>query len=194
VDATHAEIPHTPSTSTSSWNDLLDGVARGDARALHKVTALITSALARSGAFDLRDSWADIIQDVLEELIALAQRGGLRDPAALVRYALAVTRSKTHDWLAKSLRERQLRGELTNDPRAAAELGAPPLLGTDLLLDLCRSLDELPARERQTLVEIYLQGRTYEQAAGVLGLSLRQIKRLQLRGLARLRSALDVER
>jgi RNA polymerase sigma factor (sigma-70 family) len=194
VDATRDEMPHIPTTSASSWNDLLDAVARGDPRALHKVTALITRDLARSGAFDLRDSWADIIQDVLEELIALAQRGGLRDPAALVRYALIVTRSKTNDWLAKSLRERQLRGELTNDPRAVAEIAAPPLLGTELLIDLCRGLDELPARERQTLVEIYLQGRTYEQAAGALGLSLRQIKRLQLRGLASLRSALGVER
>jgi RNA polymerase sigma factor (sigma-70 family) len=163
----------------------------GDVAATHRLTALITGALVRSGAFDLRDSWADIIQESLTALIRLARRGGLRDPAALVRYALTVTESKVSDWLASRLRERRLQGELAREPDSA--LAPRPTNGPELLVDLGRALDRLPPPQRRALEEIYLRGHTYQQAAQVLGLSLRQVKRLQVRGLAGLRRALGVE-
>jgi RNA polymerase sigma factor (sigma-70 family) len=181
------------SSSPSDWEDLLAGVTRGDAAALHRVTALITGYLARSGAFDLRDSWADIIQEVLSALIHVARRGGLRDPAALVGYALAVTRSKVNDWLAKTLRERKLRGDLESDRDSADEGLGLPVQSTELWIDVFRGLSKLPTRERRALEEIYLRGLSYEQAAEALGLSLRQIKRLQHRGLATLRAVLGAQ-
>lgn len=189
---------NTPSTSDVSapraaapgWDTLLQGLIAGELAATHRLTALITGYLVRSGAFDLRDSWADIIQESLTALLQLARRGGLRDPAALVHYALTVTRSKVNDWLARELRERTLHGQLEREPGAQEH---PRLAGDEeLLLDLGRALARLPAPQRRALEEIYLRGRTYSETARVLGLSLRQIKRLQVRGLAALRRGLDV--
>ena len=59
-----------------AWDTLLEGLISGDVAATHKLSALISGYLARSGAFDLRDSWADIIQESLTALIRLARRGG----------------------------------------------------------------------------------------------------------------------
>lgn len=179
-----------PSTPPPGWDALLEGLIAGDLAATHKLTALITAYLGRSGAFDLRDSWADIIQESLTALLQLARRGGLRDPAALVHYALVVTRSKVNDWIARQLRERSLRGQLECEPHALER--APASRDEDLLLDLGRALERLPLAQRRALEEIYLRGRTYPEAAQALGLTLRQIKRLQVRGLAGLRRALDV--
>jgi RNA polymerase sigma factor (sigma-70 family) len=179
-----AEAPHAP---PPGWENLLEGLVSGDLAATHKLTALITGYLVRSGAFDLKDSWADIIQESLTALLQRARRGGLRDPAALVHYALTVTRSKVNDWLARELRERRLQSQLEREPGAG-------LAGDgELRLDLGRALDCLPAPQRRALEEIYLRGHTYAEAARALGLSLRQVKRLQVRGLAALRRALDVD-
>jgi len=186
-------LPATP-RSPASWDDLLAGLVRGDLEATHKLTALLTGHLTRTRAFDLRDSWADIIQEVLTALIALAQRGGLREPAALVRYALTVTQSKVSDWAAGTQRERKLNEALANDPRSAEHALSSAAPSADVLVDLGRMLEKLPPRQRRALEETYLRGRTYEQTAEALGLTLRQVKRLQLHGLARLRRELGVER
>jgi RNA polymerase sigma factor (sigma-70 family) len=172
--------------SPLGWETLLEGLIAGDLAATHKLTALITGYLVRSGAFDLRESWVDIIQESLLALLQLARRGGLRDPAALVGYALAVTRSKVNDWIATQLRERALQGQLEREPSSRPD--------ADLRVDLDRALARLPHAQRRALEQIYLRGHTYAEAAQVLGLSLRQVKRLQVRGLAALRRALDVER
>jgi RNA polymerase sigma factor (sigma-70 family) len=186
---TTAGSPSAPGSPVPDWDTLLDALITGDLGATHKLTALITGCLVRSGAFDLRDSWADIIQESLAALLLLARRGGLRDPAALVHYALTVTRSKLNDRLARELRERSLQGQLERDADALGPGIAPD---GDLLLDLDRALARLPAPQRRALEEIHLRGRSHAEAAQALGLSLRQVKRLQVRGLAGLRRALDV--
>ncbi len=179
-----------PGASAPGWDTLLEGLIAGDVGATHKLTALITGYLARSGAFDLRDSWADIIQESLAALLGMARRGGLRDPAALVHYALTVTRSKVNDWLARELRERSLQRRL--EPTAAGGTGLAR--DGDQLLVVGRALARLPPAQRRALEEIYLRGHTYAEAARALGLSLRQVKRLQVRGLAGMRRTLGVDR
>ena len=49
------------------WLDTLDALQTGDRVALVKVTNVITGFLTRFRAYDRRDSWDDVIQDVLRE-------------------------------------------------------------------------------------------------------------------------------
>ena len=47
------------------WIAVLAALEKGDPVAVAKVTAVIIGWLSRYGAYDQRDSWADIIQEVL---------------------------------------------------------------------------------------------------------------------------------
>ena len=58
------------------WFAVLAAFEKGDPVAVAKVTAVITGFLARYGAYDFRDSWGDIVQDVLIKLF----NGGIREP------------------------------------------------------------------------------------------------------------------
>ncbi len=47
------------------WISVLGALGEGDRLALAKVTSVITGFLARYGAYDRRDSWDDLCQEVL---------------------------------------------------------------------------------------------------------------------------------
>ena len=168
---------------------LLEGLLRGDRRALVRLTRVITGLLARQGAFQLRESWADIVQEVLEAVLESARRGRIRDPDALLGYVATIVHRRVLHWRAQNGRR-----PTPADPLDLAEsvrLHALPDLA--LQVDLSRALQDLPASLRQVLRETYCLGHTYGETAARLGLSQRQVKRLQSRGLALLRRSLGTE-
>lgn len=73
------------------------------------------------------------------------------------------------------------------------------VLGTDApeealveRIALREAIDQLPEKERMTILLRYFKGLTQEQTARVLGVSQVQISRLERRGLARLRESFEV--
>ena len=57
---------------------------------------------------------------------------------------------------------------------------------------LREAIDQLPEKERMTILLRYFRGMTQEQTARVLGVSQVQISRLEHRGLKRLRESFEV--
>ena len=73
------------------------------------------------------------------------------------------------------------------------------MLGTDApeegmveRIALRESIDQLPEKERMTILLRYFKGLTQEQTARILGVSQVQVSRLERRGLKRLREFLSL--
>ena len=160
------------------WIAVLDALLKNDRVALVKSTGVITGFLAHYGAYDLRDSWDDIINEVLIRLIKSHHRGSIREPAAYISYIGAITRNVIVDWFNNHKGEVDLPEQLEAD----AESRDP-----GMLLDLQRALDDLPEKERQVIEAIYLQGHSYEEAAELLSIPEGTLRRLRTQGLRVLR-------
>ena len=68
----------------TDWVEKLDGLRAGELEATNHIIALITRYLASIGAFRLRDSWDDLVQEVLIAL--LRHPPDSREPGAIVRH------------------------------------------------------------------------------------------------------------
>ena len=164
------------------WALVLRDLDRGETVAIAQVSRVITAFLNRFRAYELRDSWDDLRQEVLEILIRSHRRGVLRHPEAFVSYTGRVV------WSRLALRTRRKE----RPPQAPPEV--PPLADPDLKLDLERALGALPERERAVVEAIYLRGLDYQAAASELRLPLGTLKRLQTGALRVLRESLGVVR
>jgi RNA polymerase sigma-70 factor (ECF subfamily) len=178
------------------WLALLERLEKGDRVALVRLSSLVTGYLARFHAYEHRDSWDDVCQEVLIKLVRAARQGAIRDPRAFVSYVGTVTRSTLIDWLRKNARlgiadaarnPEQAERELE---RLEADVGSHK--SPDLLVDLDRAVSELPEAERRTVDAIYLEGRSYEEAAERLGMPLGTLKRHQTQGLRALRERMGL--
>ena len=185
------------SRGREDWLAVVRRVREGDPVALAKLGALITNLLYRQGAYGLRESWEDICQDVLAVLVRSVEEGRLREPKAFVGYAAVLTRNHVIDFVQRRQRvtsggrrdERSLRDSLARVSELSTETIEP-----DMMLDLERALESLSSRSRRVIEEIYLRGRTYQEASDRLGIPLGTVKRLQTSGLRTLRESLRVER
>src|SRR3954469_15232260 len=146
-------------------------------------------------------------------MVHAACRRLLNDPAATDHVFqatfLVLARKAGGDWqasigpwlhavavrLARKARSRRV--EPSVDPIAARELSAPaadpaaPLAWAEVKGALDEELARLPARLRQPLVLCYLEGRTRDEAAGLLRISLAMLKRRLERGRKLLRDRLS---
>jgi RNA polymerase sigma-70 factor (ECF subfamily) len=177
------------------WSEVLDGLARAEPLSIAKVGRLVTGALTRLGAYDLREGWDDVRQEVLMALVQSARDGKLRDPRAFVGYALTITRNRMNDWLRRNrASDPERRGEEVVRSVAERLHPEPARLPPDLLVDLERALDALPEKQRLVIHAVYLEGRSYEEATQLLGMPLGTLKRMQTEGLRALRRTLEVIR
>jgi len=177
------------------WRQVLEGLEKDDPNAVLEVTDLVSGFLARFGAYDVRPAWSDIIQEVLIALVRAAQRGAIREPRAFVSYVGTTTRNHLANWLRRN--RRVSANELKIAPELAEQLSSEPAHppraeDPELLVDMDRALARLTDAERQAIDAIYFQGRTYEEAASMLRLSLGTLKNLQVRGLRELRRHMGI--
>ena len=192
----HQSTPETTGLSLidQDWLLVVQRLRQGDPEALVKLTRLITGVLARQGAYDLRDTWDDLCQEVLIALVDNLRRDTIREPRAVLGFIGSVTRNKLNDWLRRN-RHSAMAGT-TDDPEALAAVTAdteePPLLDRDARLDLEQALQRLPERQRQVVEHLYILGHSYEEAARKLELPLGTLKREQTQGLKALRETLRV--
>ena len=182
-----------PEEKYRDWSPLLGAFVAGDPAAVVELTAVVQGLLARLRAFDLRPSWDDLCHEILAAFLVSLRRGGLDRPEALVGFLETITRRKLADWvqaqrrsLAPSFGSDTL-GDLVGglaDPR--------PRQHPDVLVDLERILEDLPAREAEVVRAVCLAGMSYQEAADALGLPLGTLKQLRKQALGSLRERLGV--
>lgn len=172
------------------WAAVLERLLEGDRLALAQLSRLVNSFLARWNAYDFREEWDDLIQEVVLAAARALRAGRIRERNAVIGFLRATARFKFADRLRAHLRlpagETLPWEELLEGEEPAAE-EAPP----ELRRDLREALARLPEKERRAVAAVHVEGRSYEDAAHATGIPLGSLKRHLRDGLARLRAELD---
>ncbi len=169
------------------WLAVQERLLQGDRVAFFELNRLITGFLTRLRAYDFRDEWDDLRQEVLISVVQNARRGRLRDPQAFVGYVRIITRNKFVDRLKRHLRlgEKAVLpwDEETAWSTARASADGP---GEDLG-EIWSEVKKLPKEQRRVVEGVYREGKTYQEVADETGIPLGTTKR-------RLRQAIDALR
>lgn len=178
-----------PPSDPPDWVALLERLLAGDRLAFLHFNRLVSGCLAGLRAYDFREEWDDLRQDVLASVVANARAGRLRDPTALVGYVKIITRNKFVDRLKRQLRQREKDALPWDDETARA--AAAPEPADERLGALWSAVASLPEPQRAIVEGIYREGRSYEEMAAAAGLPLGTLKRKLRESLAFLRRRLD---
>jgi RNA polymerase sigma-70 factor (ECF subfamily) len=182
--------------SGTDWLDVLERVQRGDRPALAQLTSLVTGYLARFRAYEMRDSWSDVAQEVLIKLLRAQRAGQIEKPEGFVAFVGTTTRRCMIDWLRKNARVRS--ADSLEDEQGLADDGLLARSGLatqenpDMRSDLQAGLAQLPDVQRRVLVALYVEGHSYQEASERLKIPLGTLKRHQTQGLKALREHMDV--
>ncbi|MBK7949096.1 MAG: sigma-70 family RNA polymerase sigma factor [Deltaproteobacteria bacterium] len=170
------------------WAAVVEDVIRGDRVAFLKLSRLITGFLANQRAFDMRNDWDDVVQDVVLATIEAKRKQTLREPQAVYGYV----RSTTHFKFVDRIRDRK-RTSVDSEQVDSAERAAA-LVSTnevDLHADVLEAVDRLPENQRIAVVRVYAEGMTYDEAAEQTGIPLGSLKRYLRQGLAAIHESLN---
>lgn len=171
----------------TDWTAVLDGLLASDRVAFAELNRLITTTLAQLRAWDFRDEWDDLRQEVLLALVASARAGRLRDPRALVGYVRIVTRNKFMDRLKRHLRHQE-DAHLPWDEQTADGFALPAEHAARH--DLGVALATLTPEERRVVDGVFGDGKTYQEVSDEAGLPLGTMKRRLRTAIASLRRRL----
>ena len=172
------------------WAAVLERLQGGDRLALAQLARLINSFLARWNAYDFRDDWDDLIQEVVLAAATALRDGRIRERGAVVGFLKSTARFKFADRLKAHLR---LAEDATLPWQELLEGPLEPYTderSTELRRDLRQALARLPEKERRAVAAVHVEGRSYEDAAATTGIPLGSLKRHLREGLARLRAEL----
>lgn len=172
------------------WTEVPDRLLAGDRLAFLEVNRLVTTTLQQLRAWDFREEWDDLRQEVLLAVVANAKAGRLRDAEAFVGYVRIVTRNKFIDRLKQRLRWKE-KETLPWDDETARAMATPPTDGERAALEA--ALRELAPDERRVLDGVYREGKTYQEVCDHTGIPLGTMKRRLRDALATLRRRLAVE-
>ena len=169
---------------------MLRRVVEGDRLALVQASRLVNGFLVRWNAYDFRDEWEDLVQEVISAAALALREGRLRDPQAAVGFLKAIARFKYLDRLRITLGPRG-RGKLPwEEIVAGLEQPLEERLGAEAREDLRRALARIPDKTRAAVTAVYIGGLTYDEAALATGIPLGTLKRYLRDGLAQLRDEL----
>ncbi len=166
------------------WSAVTAALLAGDRTAFLTINRLVTGFLAQLRAYDFRDEWDDLRQEVILAIVANARAGRLRDPEAFLGYVRIITRNKFMDRLKRHLGHREDE-TLPWDEETARAAAAPAIDGR--ARELWNAVAALPIDERRVLDGVYRKGQTYEQVAAETGIPLGTMKRRLRDGLATLK-------
>ena len=172
------------------WAAVLERMIAGDRLALAQLIRLINGFLTRWNAYDFRDEWDDLIQEVVFAAALALREGRLRERAAAFGYLRTLARFKYVDRLKSHLRVREGEALPWADELARIDGPAASGLGEEAREDLRRALEHVPEKQRAPLLAVYVGGLTYEEAALSTGIPLGSLKRYLRDALAQLRSEL----
>jgi RNA polymerase sigma-70 factor (ECF subfamily) len=174
----------------TDWMEVVERLSAGECLAYAQLGRLVTAYLTKLRAYDFREEWDDLRQEVVLAVVANLRAGRLRESKALAAYVRVITRNKFIDRLKQHLRCRSDE-RLPWDDETARTMAADE---TDpRLRDLWRAVGDLPEEEQRVIDEVYRQGKTYEQASASVGLPLGTMKRRLRTALMALRLRLGGE-
>jgi RNA polymerase sigma-70 factor (ECF subfamily) len=169
------------------WSEVMDRLVRGEGAAFLAVSRLITGFLRQWRAYDFRDEWDDLIQEVVLAAVEATRAQRLRKPGAIVAYLRSATRYKFVDCLRRR-RGEPLEREGEERP---SDLRWPPGPRSDPgSFEIWDQVDNLPENQRKSVVSVYVMGNTYSEAASATGIPLGSLKRHLRDGLRALRADL----
>lgn len=172
------------------WADLQERLLAGERLACLELNRLITGVLVQLRAYDFREEWDDLRQEVALAVVENARRDRLRDPRAFVGYVRIITRNKLMDRLKRRLRLREREVLVWDEESARLWAEGGPGSHSDLADDPWIEVARLPEPERSLVLGIYREGCTYEEMAERSGLPLGTLKRRLRAALERLRERL----
>lgn len=158
------------------WMAVLDRLLAGDRLAFVQVNRLISGFLAQLRAYEFRDEWDDLRQEVMLSLVANVRAGRLRDPQAFLGYVRIITRNKVVDRV-KGARRRHERASVAWDDDAARAAGAAPDPAAAAAREVWAAVRDLPLEQQDVLDGIYREGKTYQAVSDATGIPLGTMKR-----------------
>ena len=155
------------------WARVLDRLIQGDRLAFLEVNRLVTGYLRALRAWDFRDEWDDLRQEVLLSIVANARAGRLRDPQAFLAFVRTLTRNKFVDRLKQRLRH----GERETLPWDEETARASAPAGDAEAAELRAAVRALPPEQQRVLDGVYAHGKTYQEVSDETGIPLGTMKR-----------------
>jgi RNA polymerase sigma-70 factor (ECF subfamily) len=180
-------MPGGPRADPPDWPALLERLLGGDRLAFLEFNRLVTGFLVQLRAYDFREEWDDLRQEVLASVVANARAGRLRDPKAFVGYVKIITRNKFVDRLKRQLRHREKEALPWDEETARAAALEPE---DEESRALWSAVGELPEEERAIVEGVYREGKTYQEVSDATGVPLGTLKRRLRESLAFLRQRL----
>jgi len=182
------------SDSPKDWASIADRLAEGDQVAFVEVSQFVTAILRGRRAYDFRDDWSDVIQEVALAVITATRKGQLRDRHAASGFIRRITANKFVD----CLRGRQRRREDTILPWEEAvqrheRHSSHPTQNQWLAIDVERALERLTENGRTVVACVYGAGMTYQQVVEETGIPLGSVKRYLRDSLVELRKLFSGE-
>jgi RNA polymerase sigma-70 factor (ECF subfamily) len=172
----------------ADWIRVVDRLLTGDRLAFLQLNRLLTRFLTQLRAYDFRDEWEDLRQEVIVSVVANARAGRLRDPHKCVAYIRAITRNKFIDRLNRG-KVRHEKQSVPWDDETAKSCSRPVAAAaeSEQTMEIWSAVAGLPVQHQQVVEGVYRQGKTYQEVADDTGIPLGTVKR-------RLREGLDVLR
>jgi RNA polymerase sigma-70 factor (ECF subfamily) len=178
------------SGATVDWNATLERLLAGDRVAFLEFNRLVTGFLAQLRAYDFREEWDDLRQEVLMAVVANARTGRLRDAKAFVGYVKIITRNKFIDRLKRQLRHPE--PMLPWDEETARAVAPSTDREADgIAADVWAAVRELSDDQQRVLQGIYVEGKTYQEVSDDTGIPLGTLKRRLRASLGALRVRLS---
>jgi len=177
-------------TASVDWNQVLRQLMEGDRLALARLSRLINGFLSRWNAYDFRDDWDDLIQEVVVAAVLAVRAGQLRDPAAVIGWLRTTARFKFVDRLRSQLRCPESESLAAEDEPESIDVPSEASDQLALRGDMKRALGRLPAKTQAAVLGVYVHGKTYDEVAAESGIPLGSLKRYLRDGLAQLRGEL----
>ncbi len=163
-------------TPREDWIAMLDALLAGDRLAFAKINRLVSGFLVQLRAYDVRDEWEDLRQEVVMSLVANARAGRLRDPDAFLGYVRIITRNKLVDRL-QGARRRHERATVAWDDEAVRTLDAMSDPALAAAREVWTAVRDLPEEQQDVLDGVYRQGKTYQAVSAETGIPLGTMKR-----------------
>ena len=192
---------HTDAAESPASASNLEAAIAGDRLAYGRLVRVVNGYLIRWRAFDFQDDWEDMVQEVLYSAMEAHREGRIPNEAAFMAFVRRAARNKFVDRIRKAQKEGPAT-ELDEEREVGGlEAGGSPWPpdpdegqeGEVFRSQIREALEALPDRQRDALVEVYFQGRTYGEAAERLGRPLGSLKDDLKIGMRQLRRALQVK-
>ena len=169
------------------WPHTLRALETGDPAALGEFARLVTTQLRALRAYDFRDDWDDLIQDVIWVVVTEARAGKIADLNAIPGFVKTVTWRKFRDLVSAS--NRYVDEEPGEGSRGPAWPKSPPTAPQRATIQ--QALDRLPEIERRIVVLLKVEQHSLHETARLMDLKVGTVRNHLARAVSRLRTTLE---